>query len=165
MKSANYSESFRNQAVEKLLAPNSGSIKDVAEKIGVPGSTLFGWKQKYANSHGMKKSKSSKNQWTAEQKLKAVAETLNLSESERGEYLRKNGLLSSDLESWREESLLGLKTVGRPKKDPEVFELRKDKKELERDLRRKEKALAEMSARVVLLKKSREIFGVGEDDE
>jgi hypothetical protein len=43
--------------------------------------------------------------------------------------------------------------------------LRADKKELEKDLKRKDKALAEMSARVILLKKSHLLFGVNEEDE
>ena len=57
------------------------------------------------------------------------------------------------------------KSVGRPKLDPEIVTLRKQKKDLERELRRKDKAMEELSARVILLKKSHEIFGVKEDDE
>ena len=51
------------------------------------------------------------------------------------------------------------------KLDPELVELRNKEKELSQDLRRKDRAFAEMSARIVLLKKSRLIWGDGEDDE
>jgi len=166
VRNSSYNTDFKEMAVRKLLLPGAPTLTEVAREIGISPSTLFGWKQKYVNGSGMKskKSKSAKN-WTAEQKLKAVAETLSLSENELGEYLRKNGLHSSDLQEWKDQFLKSQKGAGRPKKDPEIFQLKKKEKELQRELRRKDKALAEMSARVILLKKSHAIFGVDEDDE
>jgi len=81
--------------------------------------------------------------------------------------LRSKGLLSTDLENWKKEfySSQQKNKGGRPKLDPEVAKLKKREKTLERDLKRKDKALAEMSARVVLLKKSHEIWGLPEDEE
>jgi hypothetical protein len=57
------------------------------------------------------------------------------------------------------------RSAGRPKIDPELVELRAREKELSKDLKRKDRALAEMSARVILLKKSRLLFGETEEDE
>lgn len=158
-----YPEKFKQQAVEKLLNAGLG-LKQTAESLKVPQATLYGWKQKYATDVVMVNDKKKK-KWTAEEKLNAIIKTAPLSESDLGEYLRKHGLHSSDIASWKVEFLQGIQSTGRPRKDAEVFSLRKDKKLLERDLNRKNKALAEMSARVVLLKKSHEIFGVSEDDE
>ena len=59
----------------------------------------------------------------------------------------------------------GMKVVGRPKLDTEVAKLKTKEKELQRDLRRKEKALAEMAARVILLKKTQLLFADDEEDE
>lgn len=108
-----------------------------------------------------------KKAFEAEEKLKIVLETANLSESELGEYLRKHGVHSVELERWREEALSGLKTEkrGRPKVDPEVTQLRKEKKTLKRELQKKEKALAEASALLVMKKKAELIWGAEEDDE
>lgn len=160
-----YSEEFRQRALQKLLS-STRSVKQVAEEIGIPDGTLYSWKENYVNNSGMKKSKKKKNnQLRAEEKLQMIAETLNLSENELGEYLRCKGLHSSDLSRWKAEFYESQKGGGRPKLDPEVVNLRKDKKYLEKELRRKERALAEVSARVVLLKKSREIFGESVDDE
>jgi len=160
-----YSEEFRQRAVQKLLS-GPYSLKQVAEDIGIPQGTLFSWKNKYAKSSSMKKSKNKKNnKVSAAEKLQIIAETLNLKENELGEYLRRKGLHSSDLEQWKSECYSGLQQTGRPKLDPEVVSLRKDKKDLSKELHRKDKALAEVSARVILLKKSHEIFGVNEDDE
>lgn len=161
-----YTDSFRENAVEKLLMAGSTGLSATSRSLGVPASTLFGWKEKYAKNSGMKisKEKSIVN-WSAEQKLEALIKTASMSENELGEYLRANGLHSSDLETFRFELVSSVQSRGRPKLDPEVVELRKTKKRLERDLRSTKDALAEQSARIILLKKSHEIWGVPEDDE
>jgi len=159
-----YSEEFKQSSIQKLLSPGSPGLSATARKIGVKPSTLFSWKRKYANQSLMKKEKTI-NEWTFEEKLKALLETASLSEDELGAYLRSNGLYSSNLESFKKEILDAAPEKGRPKLDPEVTELRKQKKRLERDLTKTKNALAEQSARIILLKKSHEIWGVPEDEE
>lgn len=134
---------------------------EMSVKTGVHHTSIRKWIEAYAKTPVMKKSK----EWTPEAKLKAIAETLIMGENELGEYLRANGLHSSDLEQWKQEFYSSQKSAGRPKLDPEIVELRNKEKELSKDLKRKDRALAEMSARIVLLKKSRLIWGDGEDDE
>lgn len=160
-----YTESFKENAVRKLVGPGSPGLNATARKIGLPASTLYGWKKKYAMHSSMKNNNKGSKVWTPEQKLEVVMKAFSMSENELGEYLRSNGLYSSDLDAFREECLSGLKSKGRPKLDPEVVGLRKEKKTLERDLKRTEKALAEQSARIILLKKSHEIWGDPEDEE
>ena len=161
-----YSEDFKQSAIKKLLAPGSPGLSATARKMGIAPTTLFGWKKKYASHAIMKKSKDIKTkEWTPEQKLNAIILTASMSENELGEYLRSNGLHSSDIESFKESALTGFKSKGRPKLDPEVVKLRKNTKKLEKDLNRTERALAEQSARIILLKKSHEIWGDPEDEE
>lgn len=88
-----------------------------------------------------------------------------MSEHELGEYLRATGLHSKEIEEWKQDIYSSQKSAGRPWTDPELKELRNDKKTLEKDLKRKDRALAEMSARVILLKKSHLLWGEPEDDE
>mgnify|MGYP006219503339 FL=1 len=119
--------------------------------------------KKYAKIQAMKSDKA----WSPEKKFDFIIKISTLDDTERGKLLRSEGLHSSDIDDWKKDFCSSIKSQGpgRPRKDPEVLKLRQNEKELKRDLRRKEKALAEMSARVVLLKKSREIWGVNEDDE
>jgi len=159
-----YSEEFKQAAVQKLLSPESLGLSATARKIGIANSTLFGWKQKYSKSDSMKKNKNIK-QWNSEQKLEAIIKTALMTENELGEYLRMNGLHTDDLNRFKEEALAGFSSKGRPQLDPEVVNLRKNNKTLEKEIKRKDKALAELSARVILLKKSQEIWGDSEDDE
>lgn len=143
------------------MMPGGPGIMEMSKKINVHHVTIRRWKGLYAMSSSMNSSKN----WTPEQKLQAIIESSSLSEEELGEYLRKNGLHSEDLNQWKEEFLSGHKGPGRPKKDPLLKSLEKEKKALERDLNRKDKALAEMSARIVLLKKSRLLWEEPEEDE
>ena len=132
-----------------------------SRELGVHHVTIRNWMKFHANISSMKDS----NDWTPEKKLQVIAQTLNMNENELGEFLRANGLHSTDLEEWKQNFYGSQKTVGRPKLDPELVELRAKEKELSRDLKRKDKALAEMSARIILLKKSNLLFGGTEDDE
>ena len=98
--------------------------------------------------------------WPAEQKLKTVQEYDALPDEEaEGRFLRERGLYSVDIQRWREEMLQGL---GRKpnRKDPRNQRI----KELESELRRKDRALAETAALLTLKKKARDIWGDSEDD-
>ncbi len=152
---------FKESLILKSLQPSGPSLVQLAEEHQIPITTLYSWKKKYANQVSMSKSK----KWSPENKLEIIKKTSSMSEAEAGEFLRKNGLRSSDLEQWEKDFYSSQKGPGRPKKDPELAKLQQSEKSLKKDLRRKEKALAEMSARVVLLKKSNEIWGLPEDDE
>jgi len=164
MGTKNYNESFRQNAVKVLLSPGSGGLNATASKLDINPSTLFSWKRKYANSSLMKKSKTI-NDWTSKEKLQALLDTAGMSEQDLGAYIRSNGLYSSDLETFKKELSSDSQSKGRPKLDPEVVNLRKRNKTLESELRKNKDALAEYAARVILLKKSHEIWGVNEDDE
>ncbi len=163
-----FSEDFKKTVIQKLLVPDSPGPSKIAEEFGIHDSTLYNWKQKYAKSLIMKNSKNSNvKDLSAEQMLEAIIKTASMDEQEFGEYLRSNGLHSSDLEGFKAEfiNLKKEKKRGRPQLDPELVTLRKEKIQMERNLRRNEKALAEYAARVILLKKSHEIWGTNEDDE
>ncbi len=157
-----YNENFKLNAVKKLLADKKG-LTYTASKLNIASSTLYGWKKKYANLNSMTHSNSNK-KLSLEDKLNFIKKTQSLNENELGKFLRENGLNSSDLINFEKE-LLGQNPVGRPSLDPEIKTLRKDKINLERSLNRAEKALAEQSARIILLKKSHEIWGVKEDED
>lgn len=156
-----YSSDFKQSIVQKISNPGGPTIMEMSEKTGVHHTSIRNWIQSYANTPTMKKTK----EWTPERKLEVIIKTAGMTENQLGEFLRSNGLHSSDLDQWKQDFYSSQQSVGRPKIDPEIAQLRNKEKELSKDLRRKDRALAEMSARVILLKKSRAIFGESEDDE
>ena len=98
--------------------------------------------------------------WTAQEKIRAVVEYEGMDEQARGRYLREHGLYSVDITRWHEEMVEALNK--KPKKgDPKDQRI----KQLEAELRRKEKALAEAAALLVLKKKAQEIWGENEDEK
>jgi hypothetical protein len=108
-----------------------------------------------------KKTKSKK--WNAKQKLKAVSETFSANDTELGTYLRKEGLHSQELSEWQEQALASLEGSAKPSPSREDFEkLQEENKRLEREIQRKDKALAEASALLILQKKIALIWGDGE---
>ena len=99
--------------------------------------------------------------WPPAERLRIVIESASLPEEELGEFLRREGLHAATLEQWRADALAGLGGTPAPAARGKVS---RRERELQRELRRKEKALAEAAALLVLRKKTRLLFGEDEDD-
>ena len=171
-----YSKAFRTLIVQKMTDPNRPDVVALAEEVGVPRSTLYRWvadagklipqidvKTPPTTEHTQGPSRMKRPQeWSAEEKLVAVMEAAALSEEELGAFLRSKGIHEAQLQEWRELMLSGLNpgSVQRTKKKKETKHVR----ELEKELRRKDKALAETAALLVLKKKAQAIWGDEDDD-
>jgi len=150
----------------KALAP-SANISNVARQAGIPKQTLFEWVQKAKinsmSSRGKKKRgrPRSSSKRLPQEKLRLLTESAGLADEELGAFLRKEGLHEADLAEMRNAALEGLepkkRSVGPTAEEKEI-------KALRRELNRKEKALAETAALLVLSKKYRAIMGDAGDD-
>ena len=98
--------------------------------------------------------------WTAEEKLRAVVEAGQLAADELGLFLRQRGLHEAQIRQWREAALGALGPQS--KKGPGSEGDKKRIRELEKQLHRKDKALAETAALLVLQKKAHAIWGDGD---
>jgi hypothetical protein len=101
----------------------------------------------------------------AKEKLKTLMEYDTLTFEMRGEYLRKNGLHEEHINSWRKQIEDALSSPSQKRDRSKLIAEQKKIKKLEQELRRKEKALAEASALLILKKKADLIWGVMEEDE
>ena len=159
------SEEFRQAAVQKFHSRGSRSVRDIAKELGVSSYSVYYWARHYGMSHGMKKADRRPQDWSAAEKLKAVIEFENLDESKRGEYLRREGLHSDHIAAWKKSMQAGLESgSGSQASRAEMTQLKAHAKELEKDLRRKDRALAETTALLVLKKKADLIWGTGDDE-
>ena len=98
---------------------------------------------------------SSSDKWSSEEKFAVVLETFALPEAELSEYCRAKGLYPEQVKGWKQACIAG-NTAKPTKRVKTTLEQKSDKKrikELERELHRKEKALAETAALLVLRKK------------
>lgn len=156
----NYTEEFKKSIVRKVLLGGGAQRQELAAEHGFHPSSISRWITTYGITGVMKTKKSkSPHNWSAEEKLKAIEETSSLNEEELGDYLRREGLHSHHLQSWRGEILSFFKSKTHPKKKAaETVLLEKEVKFLQRNLVRKEKALAEAAALLVLKKKADAYF-------
>ena len=102
--------------------------------------------------------------WTSRDKFAAVLETAALNEAELGAYCRQRGLYPEQIQAWRaacEQANDWDRTQQRQLKASREADQQR-LRELERELRRKEKALAEAAALLVLRKKAEAIWGEDE---
>lgn len=169
-----YSESLKRQLVARLCSPGGPSAAALSREVGIGQPTLSRWVKEFGNVGGMKNDRlpHSPDDWTLADKQQAVCSFYKQPASERGTYLRSQGLKSGDIERFEREVQEALSTLssaggrgrGRPAKAPEVKRLEGELKATKRELHRKDKALAETAARVVLLKKSQLLFGLGDEE-
>lgn len=161
-----YSRDMKEVMVAKLCSPGGPTYSQLSLESGIGLSTLHNWVKKFGSDRDLKQNKT--REWNAVERLQAVLEAQSLDETELGDFLRRNGLHSQDIDAWKAEALADAgekRQRGRPKKDPEVVAKDLKIKNLERELRRKEKALAEAAALIILKKRVEEIWGRDEDDE
>ena len=104
----------------------------------------------------------SSQRWTPAARLEAVIATAAMDEATRSAWCREHSLYPTDLDRWKQDALGGLGEL-RDDGAAEAKQERRRIKELERDLSRKDKALAETAALLVLSKKLSAIFRNGED--
>jgi len=162
---------FRRKMVQKLTGPDALPISDLSKETEVARSTLYRWLNNSGRKTGIGFSNNLNekaiNNMTArrpsnmkpEEKLKIVNEAALLSNEELGAFLRRKGIHETHLEQWRMQMLAGLgKTEKKPKTNSKEI---KRIRELEKELKRKDKALAETAALLVLKKKVQEIWGDG----
>jgi transposase-like protein len=163
-----YSPERKEAVLKKLLPPHNRTVTEVAVQEGISTATLYNWRNK-ARLEGVPvpgPSKSS-DDWSAEAKLAVVVETITMSESELSEYCRKKGLYSEQIKSWKADCLAGFESSP-ARKAHALKQSKADKKQirkLEKELRRKEKALAETAALLVLRKKLNAFYENDQEDD
>ena len=158
-------EAFRKAAVEKFQRRGSRTVEEVAGVLGVSSWSLYQWSKRYGKVEGMKNNRRPADR-SVQEKLKAVIEFEGLGGEKQGEYLRREGLHSEHIAGWKRSMEAGLESGSSSLTAANRSEWAQDKKkikELERDLHRKDRALAETTALLVLKKKADLIWGSGEN--
>lgn len=158
-----YSKEYKQRILESLMPPQNKSVPQVSEEEGINRNTLYGWVKK-ARDNGANipnSSPSHQKKWRKEDKFKMVMETYSMNEAELSAYCREHGLYVSEIKEWanRLEQSLDEKVDS-----AELTAERKRASKLEKELKRKEKALAEAAALLVLRKKADAIWGEPEED-
>jgi len=164
-----YTKGFKSNMVRRMAHPNGISATSLAREVGIPQQSLSRWlrdasvAEEPGNSEESEQAMPQKRPQdkSAEEKLKIVIDAETIPEEQLGAFLRLNGIHEAQLREWRSMMLSGLQKPERPSSRPGKDTRRI--RELERELQRKDKALAEAAAILILKKKVQSIWG--DEDE
>ena len=153
----------KDTILNKMLAPHPPSIRELAQREGISEATLYNWRnQLRREGRPVPEHDRSSENWSAQTKFAVVVETLSMSEIELSEYCRAKGLFPEQVKQWREISIQAHAEPGSSSPDAASAQQnkaqRKQIKRLEREVLRKDKALAEAAALLILQKKVRALW-------
>ena len=147
-----YTEAFRQQALQKVYTREDRTVKAVAEELNINPWTLKNWmkasKKSSSSTHPGVKVKRP-NDWSRAERLHVLMESHGLDDEALNAFCRERGIFRHHLQQWRAEFETGTSS-DHPAK---LRELKEENKQLASELKRKDKALAEAAALLVLQKK------------
>lgn len=154
-----YPEELKQSLILKMLPPQSISVSQLAKETGIPKATLYTWRIKHCQvKHNAASKESKPAAISSEDKFTTLVETATMNEVELSAYCRRKGLYPEQIDQWKKVCMLA-NAAKHPQADAGKLR-QKDKhiKQLEAELRRKEKALAEAAALLLLQKKVQAIW-------
>jgi transposase-like protein len=156
MKRPRQTPEFKEQALRKLRERGNRTQQSVAAELNISLATLKGWR--LASARGLPHGATPlphdlpSQQWGPAQRLQALLESHALGESDLHAWCREKGLFVHQLLAWRQAFCAGSEPAAREDRVA-LRNLQSKHDQLERELRRKDKALAEAAALLVLQKK------------
>ena len=162
-----YPQEQKQSIVKRMMPPNNESVPQIAKEEGISEVTLYKWR-KEARTAGMATpgNGQTSNNWNSQDKFLVVMETFGMNESELAEYCRTKGLYREQIEEWKSVCLQanGQAFDQAKQLNGALKEEQKRAKQLEKELQKKEKALAEAAALLLLRKKAQAIWGDDEEE-
>ena len=153
----NYSEAFVEQAIIKLVSRGKRTIREVALELNVNYHTARNWVKKGAATKAVVAQIKEKRpqDWSAPEQLQALNETHVLSGESLQAWCRERGLFAHHLTSWKTAFCAPAKASA---ETGQLRGLKDENEQLKRELTRKEKALSEAAALLMLQKKFRALW-------
>jgi transposase len=149
-----YPAEFKSSIIAKLLPPHNANIIEMVKETGVPRDTLYAWRIQYSKVQGGPvANRKQQSELNNQEKLSVIIETASLSEVELGEYCRRNGFYPEQISDWKNNFVHGSSAPISKAEREQIKEQLATIKQLEKELNRKDKALAETAALLVLQKK------------
>ena len=162
-----YSMELKESITKRLRPPFNENVIALSKKEGIPVATLYTWLNREPGFKIMVSKKVSEKGLSAELRFTILVESALMSELELSEYCRGKGLYPEQIKQWKQECLIGMGEKAQPSLQDKT-QARKDKKtiqQLEKELNRKEKALAEAAALLILRKKLQAFYEEGNEDD
>ena len=161
---AHYPQERRESLVRRMLSKEI-SMSALARESGIAEATLYRWRDATTvNGAKVRSVKKPTEKHSARQTLAIVVATAALNEAEFSEYCREHGVYPEEVRHWAQACEQAMETGLVCAKQLREAKLADQKRirELERELRRKDAALAETAALLTLRKKAAAIWGDAE---
>lgn len=160
-----YAEEFKESVIARMLPPNNADIPELAMATGIPKDTLYSWRIKHRKSKVNRIARADQTgSFSSEEIYAIVVETASMNENELSAYCRRKGLYCEQIDVWRKHCQQANAAQNTRADRGLIGKQAQRIKSLESELRRKDKALAETAALLVLKKKVREILAGPEDE-
>jgi transposase-like protein len=152
--------------VKQALGANTKRVIEIAKYNNVSCSAVYGWlkSKREGRPLGRRIQKGLKQEVSHEDRLNHLLSTAHLDENSLGVYCRTQGIYSHQLTEWRKEFMENSHDTKNENQSKELRSLKAEVKLLKKDLHKKDKALAEVSALLILKKKADLIWGDHGDD-
>jgi transposase-like protein len=163
---ASYSEEFKNSMIARMLPPNNEPVSKIAKETNVRIATLHKWKKEHIKSGEPIKS-SDTDRWSSQEKFMVVMETAGMNEVELSKYCRQKGIYPNQVKDWKDVCMQANGGIAQEasRLNKEMKDKKKAIKALEKEIQRKDKALAETAAVLVLRKKLNALLGTDDEEE
>jgi transposase len=161
---AKYSEDFKKSIVKKILRPDGPGVTEVSEDSGISIQTLYSWLRKLREDVEMSLEGTNPEDRSILEKQELILDAASIPESELGAWLREKGIHEEQLKLWKTEVREALR-YNKKEERKEISASKKKIKELEKEIQKKDKALAEMTTLMALKKKLEGIWFEKEEDQ
>lgn len=161
-----YSEEFKASIIVRMLPPQNASVAALAKETGIPKDTLYCWRLKARGRGGVGPEQARQGgAFSSEEKFAIVLETASFNELELGEYCRRKGLYPEQIANWKKAFIQGSNPTASKAEREQLQQQARTIKQLQSELHRKDRALAEAAALLVLEKKIQALWGEPEDEK
>lgn len=162
-----YSKEIKSAAIKMMLPPNSKPLSHIHDKTNIPVATLTKWREELrSNGHAAPGGEEQPEKWNSRDKFLIVVETIAMNEAELSEYCRQKGLFPEQVKQWQDvcQEANGGAASDLVEASRQQRAVEKELKVVRKELQRKESALAEAAALLVLSKKAEAIWGTHEEE-
>jgi transposase-like protein len=161
-----YSEELKASIIARMLPPQNASVPALAKETGIPKDTLYCWRLKARGRSNVGPERARQGgAFSSEEKFAIVFETASFNELELGEYCRRMGLYPEQIASWKKAFIQGSNPMPSKAEREQLQQQARTIKQLQSELHRKDRALAEAAALLVLEKKIQALWGDTEDEK
>lgn len=157
-----YSPERKAAVIARMLPPHNQSVNQIARQEGIPPKTLYHWRSSAGITEpALSAGENSPREWSQGERFAVLIETAPLSVHAVAEYCRRKGLYPDQIQQWKDSFM----QPNQREEKATIKKLQKEIQQLNREIARKDKALAEAAALLLLEKKLKALFDEESGDE